>query len=54
MTIDEIIKLAESRLSYLNSRRASANSVGDFEEIEKLDKFILETESTLSILKKIK
>lgn len=51
MTIPDLVKLAQARLTNLNGQRADAVSVGSTEAIERLDCEIVETESTLEALK---
>ena len=53
MTISELIKLAQSRLSYLNNQRGDASSRGDVEEIVKIDGDIAETQDTINKLQSL-
>jgi hypothetical protein len=53
MSIDDLIRLAQNRLSTLNSARATADRNGDAERVGMLDDEIAETEATLEILRGI-
>jgi hypothetical protein len=50
MTIDELVVLAQSRLSTLNTQRADAVTRGDVAALARLDAEIAETEHTLAQL----
>lgn len=47
MTINDLIKLAQTRLAALNTARATAVTLGDVERISTLDVEIAQTEATL-------
>jgi hypothetical protein len=50
MTISDLLKLAQARLAYLNSRMATAASLGDNGAIEMLNAEISDTEQTINTL----
>ena len=47
MTLQDVIKLLSSKLASLNSAKATATTVGDFERIVALERDIEETQNTL-------
>ena len=51
MSIEELIRLMASRIAALNVARASAASVGDLEQITRIDTQIAETQVTLDQLR---
>jgi hypothetical protein len=51
MSLAELIKLVQNKLSALNSARASAAAVGDLSQVVALDAQISETQLTLDQLK---
>lgn len=51
MTLDELIRLMEARLSALNGARASAAAVGDLAQITRLDADVAQTQQTLDQLR---
>ena len=51
MTINELIVLTASRLSYLNTRKADAERVGNAQLIADLDNAIAQTEATIASLR---
>lgn len=53
MTVADLIILAQSRLSALNSARATAVSLGDIDRITALDSEIAQTEATLTQLRSL-
>lgn len=53
MTIADLLKLAQARLSHLNGQRADAQAVGDAAAIERLDAEIAETQATISALQSL-
>jgi hypothetical protein len=53
MTIDELIRLAQSRLSFLNQQKCDAVSRGDVAAILKAEDDIAETQNTLEMLQSL-
>jgi hypothetical protein len=53
MTISDLIRLMENRLSYLNSLRANAQSAGDAVQVGDLDASIETTQNTLNLLRSL-
>lgn len=53
MTIEELIRLAQSRLSYLNNQRGGASSRGDVAGMLKIDNEIAETQNTIELLQSL-
>lgn len=51
MSLEDLIRLMEARLSALNSARASAASIGDLNEVTRLDADIATTQITLDQLR---
>jgi hypothetical protein len=51
MTIPDLIKLIENRVSYLNILRATAVSSGDVQQVYAIDVQLTETQLTLDRLK---
>lgn len=51
MTLDDLIRLMQARLSAMNVARASAAAVGDLEQITRIDAEVAETQATLDRLK---
>ena len=51
MSISELIRLMEARLTALNSARASAATVGDIEQIQRIDADVAQTQLTLDQLR---
>lgn len=51
MTIADLIKLAENRLSTLNGMVVSAFQRGDTEQLAKIDEEITQTQATLDALR---
>lgn len=51
MTLAEVIRLVENKLSALNSARASALAIGDMNQVILLDSQITETQMTLDQLR---
>jgi hypothetical protein len=47
MTLQDVIKLLSSKLAALNSAKATATTVGDFDRIVALERDIEETQNTL-------
>jgi hypothetical protein len=47
MTLQDVIKLLSSKLAALNSAKATATTLGDFERIVALERDIEETQNTL-------
>jgi hypothetical protein len=50
MTISDLLRLAQSRLSHLNGQRADAAATGNVAAIERLDREIAETQATIDAL----
>jgi hypothetical protein len=50
MTIDELIRLTQSRLSFLNMQRSTAVARGDADQIARTDLEIAETLTTIAAL----
>jgi hypothetical protein len=50
MTISDLLRLAQSRLSHLNGQRADAAATGNAAAIERLDREIAETQATIDAL----
>jgi hypothetical protein len=50
MTISDLLRLVQSRLSHLNGQRADAAATGNAAAIERLDGEIAETQATISAL----
>ena len=50
MTVSDLIRLAQNRLSALNGARATAVALGQDDRISALDAEIAETEATLAQL----
>lgn len=53
MTISDLIKLMENRLSYLNSSRSHAASIGDADQVAAIDVQIETTQNTLNLLRSL-
>lgn len=53
MTIQDLIRLAQTRLAYLSQRRSVAESTGDAVAVSAVDAEIAETEHTLQHLQGI-
>lgn len=53
MTISDLLKLAQARLSYLNGQRADAVVTGNAAAIERLDREIAETQATIDALQSL-
>ena len=53
MTVADLIKLAENRLSTLNSARSTAVSLGQDARIAEIDAEILSTDATLVQLRSL-
>jgi hypothetical protein len=51
MTISELIKTAEFRLSHLNDRRTTAERLGHAAEVASIDVDVAETQATLDKLR---
>jgi hypothetical protein len=51
MTLEELVKLVQAKLSALNSARAAAAGVGDINQVVLLDSQIVDTQLTLDQLK---
>jgi hypothetical protein len=51
MTIPDLIRLMENRLSYLNNLRTNAMISGDIEQVAIIDARLTETQLTLDQLK---
>jgi hypothetical protein len=51
MTLDELIRLVEARLSAMNVARATAAAVGDVAQVMRIDAEVAETQATLDRLK---
>jgi len=50
MTISDLLRLAQARLSHLNGQRADAVAIGNAAAIERLDREIAETQATIDAL----
>jgi hypothetical protein len=50
MTLSDLLKLAQSRLAYLNGQRADAVAIGDADAIARLDVEIGDTQTTIAQL----
>jgi hypothetical protein len=50
MTIADLLRLAQARLSHLNGQRADAAAIGNAAAIERLDREIAETQATIDAL----
>lgn len=50
MTINDLINMCRTRLVYLSQLRASAESLGDIKQVEKIDADIAATQETLNQL----
>lgn len=53
MTIADLIRLAQVRLTFLSQRRSMAEQVGDASAVETIDGEIAETEATMAKLRAI-
>ena len=53
MSITDLLKLLESKLTYYNNAHATAATLGDIEAILILDSKIFETENTIEQIKSI-
>lgn len=53
MTIADLMRLAQVRLTHLSQRRSAAEQVGDVGAVESIDAEIAETEATLAKLQAI-
>jgi hypothetical protein len=53
MTIDELIRLAQNRLSFLNQQKGDAVSRGDVAAILKAEDEISETQNTIELLQSL-
>ena len=51
MSVEDLIRLMEARLSALNSARGSAAAVGDLAQVTRLDIDIAQTQTTLDQLR---
>jgi len=51
MTIEQLIVLLQNKLQYLNNAKATAQSIGDLDELNRIDQDIITTELTLAQLK---
>jgi|688.fasta_scaffold2025104_2 hypothetical protein len=54
MTIEELIKLTTNKLHYLTNSRTYQFSIGNVDEVTKLDELISITEQTLNQLKSLR
>ena len=50
MSIAKLIRLAQAHLTTLNGQRLTAETLGNLEEIERLDGEIAQTEATIQTL----
>jgi hypothetical protein len=50
MTINDLINMCKARLVYLSQLRASAVSLGDINQVDKIDSEISSTQDTLNQL----
>lgn len=53
MTLVDLIKLLENKLSYLLQQKSSANQVGDVSNIVEIERQEMETQNLLSQLKQV-
>jgi len=53
MTLADLLKLAQARLSTLNGQRADAVITGNAPAIERLDRDIAETQATIDALRSL-
>jgi hypothetical protein len=53
MTIPDLIRMAQSKISNLGSLRTSAERIGDVEQVIQIDKDIVETQNTLNVLQSL-
>ena len=53
MALSEIIEIVTKRLDFLRSQRTSAVSVGDLNQVARLDTEITETSATLDRLRSL-
>lgn len=51
MTITELIGLCERRLTYLSMLKSSYSSLGDVQQVERIDEEVAQTTATLNALK---
>jgi hypothetical protein len=53
VSVEDLIRLMEARLAALNSARGSAASIGDVEQVTRLDADIVTTQTTLDQLRSL-
>lgn len=53
MTIQELVSIAEARISYLQSNYSMAAAIGDVNQMGQIESEIMETKNTLTSLKSV-